>query len=164
MRLLTIIALAFTVLACGTPKTIAQKNYSKTITDKEVVEDKLWIKYSRGFCFGTCPVYEISIFKDGSVLYNGKQNVPQLGHSFGKITKEQMEELKEGIKTHSIMTTEEDLLDKMLMDVPTYQLIVVDGKDKRHIKHSGSNGANVKAFEKQLDEMMKTITLEIFEK
>lgn len=33
----------------------------------------------RGYCFGTCPVFEFKIFEDGTALYTGTANVANIG-------------------------------------------------------------------------------------
>ncbi len=35
----------------------------------------IFISFERGLCFGTCPVYRISLHGDGTVRYDGKDHV-----------------------------------------------------------------------------------------
>ena len=51
------------------------------------------ITLERGACFGSCPVYKLSIFADGSVEYEGKEFVRVKGKAKGQITTEALEEL-----------------------------------------------------------------------
>ncbi len=41
--------------------------------------DKAYISLSKGKCQKYCPVYDLWIFKDGKVLYNGIDNVEKIG-------------------------------------------------------------------------------------
>ena len=37
------------------------------------------IFYSRGACFGMCPIFDLTIMKDGRAIYNGKNHVDRIG-------------------------------------------------------------------------------------
>lgn len=45
-------------------------------------------------CFGTCPVYKVSIFRDGTVEYVGERFVKVQGRATGHITAEQLTQLR----------------------------------------------------------------------
>jgi hypothetical protein len=51
------------------------------------------ITLERGACFGTCPVYKLSIFADGRVEYEGKEFVKREGKATGRITPAALKEL-----------------------------------------------------------------------
>lgn len=44
----------------------------------------------RGPCYGTCPVYSLTVYRDGAVDYEGKQYVKKVGKAKGTITAEQV--------------------------------------------------------------------------
>lgn len=44
-------------------------------------------------CFGACPVYKLTIFSNGTVIYEGKQNVRRPGKATGRISQERLQEL-----------------------------------------------------------------------
>ncbi len=49
----------------------------------------------RTACFGTCPVYKVAIFRDGTVEYKGERFVKTQGRATGHIGAEQLAELQE---------------------------------------------------------------------
>jgi len=51
------------------------------------------ITLERGACFGTCPVYKLSIFADGRVEYEGKEFVKRQGKARGQISKAALQSL-----------------------------------------------------------------------
>lgn len=51
------------------------------------------ITLERTSCFGSCPVYKLTIFNDGKVLFDGKEFVKRPGMDTSQITKSQLEEL-----------------------------------------------------------------------
>ena len=56
--------------------------------------DKAYISLSKGKCRGHCPVYDLWIFKDGKVLYNGINNVEKIGLHETTISDEIMTEIE----------------------------------------------------------------------
>jgi len=53
------------------------------------------ITLRRTACFGTCPVYKLTIFADGRVLYEGISHVKKKGKAKGRISPAKLEELIE---------------------------------------------------------------------
>lgn len=51
------------------------------------------ITLERGACFGTCPVYKLTIFDDGTVEYEGKEFVRLRTKAKGEITQEALKQL-----------------------------------------------------------------------
>ena len=50
-----------------------------------LVEDSLLLKIQKTPCFGLCPVYTASIFKNGTVLYSGIKRVENIGFFSAKM-------------------------------------------------------------------------------
>ena len=53
----------------------------------------LLVTMKRGNCFGGCPVYMVSIFGDGTVIYEGKDFVKVKGKRTHKISKNKVQRL-----------------------------------------------------------------------
>lgn len=51
------------------------------------------ITLERTVCYGTCPVYKLTIFSDGRVEYVGEQFVKRIGKATGRISRKQLEDL-----------------------------------------------------------------------
>ena len=51
------------------------------------------ITLERTICFGTCPIYKLTIFSDGRVRYEGKKYVKKIGVAQGRISRRNLEEL-----------------------------------------------------------------------
>jgi len=51
------------------------------------------ITLERTACYGTCPAYTVTIFDDGTVVYEGKEFVKQKGKAKSRITKAALDEL-----------------------------------------------------------------------
>ena len=57
-------------------------------------EVDLEIHLERGECFGSCPVFEITISPDGTVRYVGKKNVREIGERTRRLARAQMLDLQ----------------------------------------------------------------------
>ena len=49
----------------------------------------------RTVCFGTCPDYKVTIFRDGIVEYQGEKFVKIVGRATGRLTRRQLAQLEE---------------------------------------------------------------------
>ncbi|MEO6774765.1 MAG: DUF6438 domain-containing protein [Kofleriaceae bacterium] len=50
----------------------------------------LLARIERGPCYGTCPVYSLTVYRDGKVEYVGKNYVKRIGEATGTVTGEQL--------------------------------------------------------------------------
>ena len=79
-RLILIIVL----LACGS---------SEESTDVKIKKGKkeLIISLERTACYGTCPIYKMEVFSDGSAFYHGERFVEKEGNYEFTVSKETMD-------------------------------------------------------------------------
>ena len=82
MKTCNLFCICFLLLldACKTPKQLEN-------------EGKLILSMERTSCYGTCPIYEIKLFDNGLLLYNGKKYVSKTGVYFAKCTKHEVNDL-----------------------------------------------------------------------
>ena len=80
------ISLFFIVLICSATAALPDTTQIDAIT------------LERTSCFGTCPVYKVTVRRDGSVAYDGKQFVRVTGHRTHKIPAEQFQKLAREIQ------------------------------------------------------------------
>lgn len=99
--------------------------------------DSLVITLSRGPCFGTCPVYDVTIHGDGSVFYNGIRFVGTTGEKHGHISRGDVKSLYAQFKRADFFW----LFDKYeghITDLPYYRMsISYDGRRKEVVDYAG---------------------------
>lgn len=49
------------------------------IAEPKVIEDSVFLTYSRTPCFGMCPVFELTLHKSGKAVYQGKNFTDRIG-------------------------------------------------------------------------------------
>jgi hypothetical protein len=64
-----------------------------TKNDVKREKDENFIKIKRTGCFGTCPIYEMTLFNDGSSSYIGKRFVNEEGHAIHQFDRERIKTL-----------------------------------------------------------------------
>src|SRR3954471_8041193 len=53
-------------------------------------EHVLLASLERGVCYGTCPAYKLTVYRDGKVEYVGKNYVKKIGKAGGTLTDAQL--------------------------------------------------------------------------
>jgi len=66
-------------------------------TTPDPIPSDLLIALDRGPCFGTCPVYSLTVSADGTVLFDGMQFVEAQGERTASIPRGQLQELVDAI-------------------------------------------------------------------
>jgi hypothetical protein len=84
------------VLTCQVPRStpVPPKTYDFLrhgfISDDSLPVIRARIPYTtitleREACFGTCPAYKVTLFKDGHATYVGTEYIPRVGHFHGQV-------------------------------------------------------------------------------
>lgn len=81
------------------------------------------IDFKAGYCFGTCPVFEMSIRKDGSAYYNAIEYNKFQGKFRTTIKKQQLDSLMSLISEANLLSLQNGYL-VSATDHPTYSLTV----------------------------------------
>ena len=80
----------------------------KEVSDQGVVVDQseqeyLLIEFEHTGCFGTCPIYDIQLFSDGKVYYNGIMFTDFLGEKDGSINQDALWEIYAALEADSLI-------------------------------------------------------------
>jgi hypothetical protein len=93
------------------------------------------ISLERGPCFGTCPVYRISLYGDGTIRYDGKDHVRVRGSQTAVIAPDKIKELAEEIERSGFFSLRDSYTEVSVTDAPSVVVYVaIDGK-KKQVKH-----------------------------
>jgi len=97
---------------------------------------KILIKLKRDICYGSCPIYSVTICKNADVIYDGEDYVATKGIVKSHIDQDKIDELVERFKRANYQTLKDDYLNATITDQPTYYLsIMIDDKEK-NISHN----------------------------
>ena len=95
MRIFFSCFFVFFICSCCTTGISTQTNSICDYKIENRKEVKEIISITRGACFGTCPIYSISIFSDMSGVYQGKDFVEKTGTVKFKLSEEEINSILE---------------------------------------------------------------------
>jgi hypothetical protein len=99
----------------------------------------LVVSLERTACFGTCPVYQLTIYGDGRVVYDGKAFVAVQGQRTAQISPEQVQQLVKAIEAARFFSLSEKYTVDAT-DLPgAWTSVTLNGQSKR-IWRYGSTG------------------------
>ncbi|HEY2961565.1 MAG TPA: DUF6438 domain-containing protein [Pyrinomonadaceae bacterium] len=121
----------------------------------------------RTACYGFCPVYKLTIYDDGKVLYEGKDFVKHKGKAQGQIKQSELEALVREFERIDYLNLAENYTDdpkncpEQWTDNPSaITSLNWKGKNKTVRHYYGCRGSNVleqlTALESKIDEVVNT--------
>jgi len=140
---------------------------SPTAVSTEEIPRDLVIIIERGICFGTCPVYKLTITANGSVEFEGRHYVKKKGIVRATITREQLKHLIAEFEKAKFFTLQDRYVDKedgcndYVADTPSAKTsITIAGKTKSIDHQHGCKGPlnidQLTALEDKIDEVVNS--------
>ncbi len=117
------------------------------------------ITLSRGMCFGTCPVYNLSIFQDGTVTYEGKEYVKIKGTKTGKINSSELNNLVNLFRTDKYMDMNDQYVHVSMTDLSYVTTSFIDNGIKKTIYHYEGDDSAPKDLTTLEDAIDKAVNL-----
>lgn len=119
------------------------------------------ITLERQACFGTCPIYSVSIYPDGAVVYNGERFVDVMGEQTTQIDPEEVTLMLETIDALGYFTWDEAYDLMRVSDMPTViTSATLNGETHRISRYTGDHTAPIALvyLEHWIDLMTNTAT------
>lgn len=121
------------------------------------------IRMQRTACYGRCPIYDITIYKNRLLIYNAKQFTDTTGCFFRQLTKQQVNDIQAAFFTANFF----DMADKYpeekaaLTDLPSCIIFYNNGKRQKTVteRHVDTPPA-LKQLEQQIDDLIATKNLQ----
>lgn len=124
-----------------------------------VVEPELVIKLERTVCFGKCPAYSLTIKGDGSVIYEGKDNVRITGIQEATVESMIISRLLEEFEDADYYSLKDSYTGFGKSDMPTVYTSISLGDHTKSVRHYlGDNSAPAKltSLENKIDEIVNS--------
>jgi hypothetical protein len=100
------------------------------------------VTLERGACFGSCPIYTVTIYTDGTVVYNGERFVDVTGEQTGSIDPAEVEQLIAGFEASGYFDWNDSYTDADVTDAPYITTSVTrDGETKQIVRYTGDGSA-----------------------
>lgn len=160
-----IIALLFPVLllfGCKSTQETAERpaeNLSKSAT-MNYAPNALVLSISTTPCFGQCPVYELTVYGNQSVQFNGKRFAHKEGAFIGTLNKEQFTALLELMEEAQLTDAEAVYDNPDITDLPMTTILFTTPEGKQSIKARYDVPENIKSFISKVYDFSKNIRWE----
>ena len=121
------------------------------------------ISLERTSCFGTCPVYTISVTASGQVTCEGRAHVPRLGVAKAEIPRQRVDSLLIELERAGYFgfagryAVSEPACGRYVTDLPSAIISVTRGSRTKRIEHDhgcGSAPGALAVLEKRIDEVL----------
>ena len=90
----------------------------------------------RAGCYGWCPVYKLTVFRDGAVEYEGESYVKLKGKATGRLRPEQLTALDELFRKHGYLTLAGSYERYLITDSSSvYTAYTPSGGKRKDVKH-----------------------------
>ena len=120
--------------------------------------EKIVITMKRGPCFGTCPVYSLTLYGNGTVIYEGEKFVKVTGVHIYQISQEEIKNLVNEFVRIDYFSLK-DRYEASITDLPsTTTSIMIDGKTKSVYNYYGAPN-ELYQIEKTIDETANLTSL-----
>ena len=133
----------FSSFACKVKKDVTQ-----TISEKP----EEIINMRKTACFGTCPVYTLSVFSDHTLVFNGKKYTSKLGLHEKTLLEADFNRLISNFNSSDFMTLDEDYPTNV-SDVPSTIIIYNKGGETKSVRSRSNGPESFKELAKQLDDI-----------
>lgn len=105
---------------------------SGTAESSSINDTALFMSLQRTPCFGTCPVYVVTVWQDGGAVYQGGQNAARVGRFVGHLDQVQRTALLRRAQELGFFTLE-DRYDGEVTDLPSTIITVVAGERRKQV-------------------------------
>ena len=131
-----------------------QQVYAAVIPSINEIND-INIRMKRNMCLGTCPVYSLEIFGNGTVIYNGERFVNVTGQQISNIPQEKVRKLVEEFYKINYFSFKDAYNEIVITDQPTVSTSInMSGIYKSVFDNHGATAPEgLRLLENKIDEI-----------
>jgi hypothetical protein len=89
----------------------------------------------RTACFGWCPIYKLTVYRDGSIEYEGEDYVKIKGKATGRIGADQLSALDDLFQKNGYLALHDKYTDYSVTDMPSVNTSYSSGGQTKRIEH-----------------------------
>lgn len=120
----------------------AAQDSTPEATSESGANRQVAVTLHRDPCFGACPVYTVTIYTDGTVVYEGERFVDVTGEQTTQIEPAVVEELVANFEAAGYFDWQDEYTEMHISDLPTVTTSVTrDGVTKQIVRYAGDDSA-----------------------
>lgn len=126
---------------------------------KEQIES---ISLSRSGCYGKCPVYQVTLNRDGSILYKGDMFVEHIG-TYNVEAEFDFQHFENLVNTSDFFNLEDSYIENVA-DIPVCGVTVRTTSKVKSILDNGIGPQELRYFQKEIDKVLSNSENAIWKK
>ncbi len=156
INLRSILILTICIFGLGLMSCNAKKEVNKVTEQTENKYQQDWVKLTRSGCFGTCPVYNVTIYGNGIVKYEGVRFTDKIGMFIGHIDPALFEGIVKEVNASNFMEMK-DVYKAIVSDLPSATVLLHLGDTEKQVIENGDAPRELKLLQKYLDGIVSSI-------
>lgn len=172
MRIILILSIIFSfTLACKSKKVQSEtvkSNESKTeVIEKETtafvdqtqknLPDSLFAQLQRTPCFGRCPIYTVSFYENGFVLYKGEKWVEREGMYSSLATEKQLNKIRDKAEAINFFELKDQYDNEHVTDLPSTITTLKGEQGFKVVANRYEGPEKLEELEKLIDELVDSL-------
>lgn len=117
---------------------------------------QLAITLQRGACFGTCPIYTVTLYGNGVVEFNGERFVQAIGRHTDTLAAQDIQRLVHAFHTSGFFAMENSYRNDRISDLPLTVVSFADGTTTKRIEDYYGAPDALRALEQHIDSVLQT--------
>lgn len=119
---------------------------------KDAVITDVVITLERTACRGICPVYKLTIYEDGRVIYEGEEFVSVTGKQTSRISSDKVKELIDEFYKIDYFSLK-DRYEALITDLPTTITSIAIGEQTKRVENYAGAPKKLNELETKIDEI-----------
>ena len=133
------------------PVAVVQEPENKSAADTAIF-------YSRGACFGMCPIFELVVMKDGSASYLGKNHVDRIGRYEARVSFGDIQVIQNKAREMGYFELLPVYDNESVHDLPDIITGINDGKHVHRVRNRYKGPAGLRSLYAELDSLIERQT------
>lgn len=148
--------IAAILVACSSSRKAQQSAASASV--EHIVENKYVtdtaLYYSRGACFGMCPIFEFTVMRDGKAVYIGKNHVDRIGRFEAQVSYSDVEQVVSKATQIGYFEMQEVYDNDKVQDLPNINTGINSNGKLYRVRNRYKGPASLQQLYKELDSLM----------
>jgi hypothetical protein len=157
LRLLFFAPLIIGIASCSSSRREAQAQMTPSVvqeTETKSPSDTA-ISYSRGACFGMCPIFDLVVMKDGKASYLGKNNVNRIGRFEARVSFSDIQLIQSKAREIGYFELLPVYDNEGVHDLPNITTGISDGKHVHRVRNRYKGPAALRYLYTELDSLIE---------
>jgi hypothetical protein len=129
---------------------------SSCATQRGLTEKDPVISIEATPCMGDCPAYRAEIYRNGMVIYEGKENVERIGRYTGRMSRKELNRIRHAFEEAGFFFMQDEYVEPWT-DLPTVWIYYSDGNRQKRIKDYSGAPEALKELEEKVLEILDRI-------